>query len=108
MVGSSPGSPDGDDDLAGDHHEKKRQPGVKRACNECRQQKVSLRPRHTAFSLPACTDQLVPAVPNYFPSSSFSLPFLPNAVNAHRSHCAPLGNIIYHQLLTIGHHSPWN
>ena len=41
MVGSSPGSPDGDDDLAGDHHEKKRQPGVKRACNECRQQKVS-------------------------------------------------------------------
>ncbi|KAH8766664.1 hypothetical protein F5883DRAFT_604374 [Diaporthe sp. PMI_573] len=40
MVGSSPGSADGDDDLAGDHHEKKRQPGVKRACNECRQQKL--------------------------------------------------------------------
>lgn len=47
MVGSSPGSPDGDDDLAGDHNEKKRQPGVKRACNECRQQKVSLRPSHS-------------------------------------------------------------
>ncbi|KAJ0122725.1 c6 zinc finger domain-containing protein [Diaporthe amygdali] len=40
MIGSSPGSADGDDDLAGDHHEKKRQPGVKRACNECRQQKL--------------------------------------------------------------------
>ena len=36
---SSPGSIMGDDDL--DHSEKKRQPGVKRACNECRQQKVS-------------------------------------------------------------------
>lgn len=33
---SSPGS--GNDD---DEHGKKRQPGVKRACNECRQQKVS-------------------------------------------------------------------
>lgn len=36
---SSPGSVI-DDDHA--DHEKKRQPGVKRACNECRQQKVSL------------------------------------------------------------------
>lgn len=36
---SSPGSVLNDDD--GDHSEKKRQPGVKRACNECRQQKVS-------------------------------------------------------------------
>lgn len=35
-VESSPGS--GNDD---DHGDKKRQPGVKRACNECRQQKVS-------------------------------------------------------------------
>lgn len=41
MMGDSPGSVDGDDDGTGDHHEKKRQPGVKRACNECRQQKVS-------------------------------------------------------------------
>ncbi|KUI58340.1 Regulatory protein LEU3 [Cytospora mali] len=40
MMGSSPGSQDGDDDMMGDHHEKKRQPGVKRACNECRQQKL--------------------------------------------------------------------
>lgn len=38
----SPGSIDGDDDGTGDHNEKKRQPGVKRACNECRQQKVRL------------------------------------------------------------------
>lgn len=42
---SSPGSINDDDH--GDHHDhggdhdKKRQPGVKRACNECRQQKVS-------------------------------------------------------------------
>ncbi|KKP00089.1 hypothetical protein THAR02_07796, partial [Trichoderma harzianum] len=40
---SSPGSINEDDH--GDHHEngdhdKKRQPGVKRACNECRQQKI--------------------------------------------------------------------
>lgn len=42
-MGDSPGSIDGDDDGAVDgHHEKKRQPGVKRACNECRQQKVSV------------------------------------------------------------------
>jgi hypothetical protein len=35
---SSPGSGgDGDDDEG----ERRRQPGVKRACNECRQQKVS-------------------------------------------------------------------
>lgn len=36
-------SPESDDDEhTGEHgHEKKRQPGVKRACNECRQQKVS-------------------------------------------------------------------
>lgn len=36
---SSPGSVLNDDD--GDQSEKKRQPGVKRACNECRQQKVN-------------------------------------------------------------------
>lgn len=41
MMGESPESED--DDGTGEHsHEKKRQPGVKRACNECRQQKVSL------------------------------------------------------------------
>lgn len=34
-IESSPGS--GNED----HDDKKRQPGVKRACNECRQQKVS-------------------------------------------------------------------
>ncbi|CAN8100955.1 unnamed protein product [Discula destructiva] len=39
-IGDSPESAD-DDDGNGDHgHEKKRQPGVKRACNECRQQKL--------------------------------------------------------------------
>ncbi|OAA62823.1 c6 zinc finger domain containing protein [Niveomyces insectorum RCEF 264] len=36
---SSPGSVLNDDD-GGEHGEKKRQPGVKRACNECRQQKL--------------------------------------------------------------------
>lgn len=44
-IESSPGS--GIDDEHAEH-EKKRQPGVKRACNECRQQKVSQsRPRAT-------------------------------------------------------------
>ncbi|TPX08423.1 uncharacterized protein E0L32_010153 [Thyridium curvatum] len=40
-IDSSPGSVlhDHDDDTL-DQHEKKRQPGVKRACNECRQQKL--------------------------------------------------------------------
>lgn len=38
---SSPGSADGDDGDDG-QDERRRQPGVKRACNECRQQKVSL------------------------------------------------------------------
>lgn len=44
MVGieSSPGSNLDDHDA---EQEKKRQPGVKRACNECRQQKVSQPPR---------------------------------------------------------------
>ncbi|PSR75370.1 hypothetical protein BD289DRAFT_379373 [Coniella lustricola] len=42
IMDESPASIDGDDDGdgTGDHHEKKRQPGVKRACNECRQQKL--------------------------------------------------------------------
>ena len=35
---SSPGSGDGEAD---GNEERRRQPGVKRACNECRQQKVS-------------------------------------------------------------------
>ena len=39
-IDSSPGSI-GDDNDIGDHNDRKRQPGVKRACNECRQQKVS-------------------------------------------------------------------
>jgi hypothetical protein len=39
-IESSPGSI-GDENDIGDHHDRKRQPGVKRACNECRQQKVS-------------------------------------------------------------------
>lgn len=38
IVDSSPGSVLNDDDA--EHGEKKRLPGVKRACNECRQQKV--------------------------------------------------------------------
>lgn len=37
---SSPGSGDEDNSML-DPNDKKRQPGVKRACNECRQQKVS-------------------------------------------------------------------
>ncbi len=37
---SSPGSGDGDDGDEG-QDDRRRQPGVKRACNECRQQKVS-------------------------------------------------------------------
>lgn len=42
-IGSSPGS-DIDDHDHDAEQEKKRQPGVKRACNECRQQKVSQTP----------------------------------------------------------------
>lgn len=38
---SSPESGMGDEDSTLPEPEKKRQPGVKRACNECRQQKVS-------------------------------------------------------------------
>ena len=43
---TSPGSgmDDEDNSLLGDPNDKKRQPGVKRACNECRQQKVSPSP----------------------------------------------------------------
>ena len=40
---SSPESGMGDEDSTLPEPEKKRQPGVKRACNECRQQKVSFR-----------------------------------------------------------------
>lgn len=63
---SSPGSIN-EDDHGDQHdhgeHDKKRQPGVKRACNECRQQKVSqpLRPWH----LPS-----VPASPFFPPAKS--------------------------------------
>ncbi|KAI2603882.1 uncharacterized protein GGS25DRAFT_515770 [Hypoxylon fragiforme] len=39
-IDSSPGSVIGDDDPSMAEPEKKRQPGVKRACNECRQQKL--------------------------------------------------------------------
>ncbi|KAI1378687.1 hypothetical protein F4677DRAFT_443173 [Hypoxylon crocopeplum] len=39
-VDSSPGSAIGDEDHSMAEPEKKRQPGVKRACNECRQQKL--------------------------------------------------------------------
>ncbi|KAI4864963.1 hypothetical protein F4820DRAFT_311500 [Hypoxylon rubiginosum] len=39
-VDSSPGSVIGDEDHSMAEPEKKRQPGVKRACNECRQQKL--------------------------------------------------------------------
>ena len=41
VADSSPGSIGGQDDDGLDLESKKRQPGVKRACNECRQQKVS-------------------------------------------------------------------
>lgn len=46
---SSPGSDLDDDHADAADHDKKRQPGVKRACNECRQQKVS---RTTMLGLP--------------------------------------------------------
>ncbi len=50
LAESSPGSPDDD---SPDHLEKKRQPGVKRACNECRQQKVSqCRRRENVWAVP--------------------------------------------------------
>ena len=52
---SSPGS--GNDDDHGDH-DKKRQPGVKRACNECRQQKVH--PEHSPAPPPTHTDLAAP------------------------------------------------
>ena len=42
-IDSSPGSAEGDGEGI---DERKRQPGVKRACNECRQQKVSHEPSH--------------------------------------------------------------
>lgn len=51
-VESSPGSfvdHDHEDDHA--DGEKKRQPGVKRACNECRQQKVRGNPNYLAIDL---------------------------------------------------------
>lgn len=86
MVGSSPGSPDGDDDLGADHHEKKRQPGVKRACNECRQQKVSPIPSHSILlDLPHAP---IPAA-NPQPVSVILLPFLVlKSVNANDPDCA--------------------
>lgn len=48
---SSPGSI-GDENDIGDHNDRKRQPGVKRACNECRQQKVSHAVSPTNHNLP--------------------------------------------------------
>ena len=42
-------SPDSEEDGVGASDERKRQPGVKRACNECRQQKV----RKQSISAPA-------------------------------------------------------
>lgn len=109
MVGSSPGSPDGDDDLAGDQHEKKRQPGVKRACNECRQQKVSLTPSHSLPpARPPAHIKQCPAMPN---SSIFLLLFPPNAANANRihfAHSATTRTVIHDQLLTSGHDPPRN
>lgn len=48
---SSPGSYLDDDHADAADHDKKRQPGVKRACNECRQQKVS----HTRRRPPTTT-----------------------------------------------------
>lgn len=46
---SSPGSGDGDGEGI---DERKRQPGVKRACNECRQQKVSVESEMQSPTLP--------------------------------------------------------
>lgn len=40
-IKADPEGSDDDDDHDVPGHERKRQPGVKRACNECRQQKVS-------------------------------------------------------------------
>jgi hypothetical protein len=61
MVGieSSPGSNLDDHDA---EQEKKRQPGVKRACNECRQQKVSQNPENRQ-SRYHCADHNFPIAP---------------------------------------------
>lgn len=54
VADSSPGSIGGQDEDGLDHDSKKRQPGVKRACNECRQQKVSHHHHDNFFlSIPA-------------------------------------------------------
>ncbi|KAL1851364.1 hypothetical protein VTK73DRAFT_9451 [Phialemonium thermophilum] len=67
---SSPGSIADDHDV-GDHSEKKRQPGVKRACNECRQQKVS----HLPFLPPPPPFPGTPTTP-LLPTPGLRLPKL--------------------------------
>lgn len=55
---SSPGSPmGGDDEQSLLESDKKRQPGVKRACNECRQQKVSESTWVASTQSPTCATQ---------------------------------------------------
>ncbi|KAH9892949.1 hypothetical protein F4778DRAFT_301504 [Xylariomycetidae sp. FL2044] len=67
-IDSSPGSGAGDDDHSMIEPEKKRQPGVKRACNECRQQKVSQPiPPYFSSRLP----------PVYLPPPASCLPLYP-------------------------------
>lgn len=57
-------SPESADDEDGEHgHEKKRQPGVKRACNECRQQKV----RESAFLHTKSESLLCSPIPSELP-----------------------------------------
>lgn len=103
MIGSSPGSVDGDDDLAGDHNEKKRQPGVKRACNECRQQKVSLVPSPSPSpSHGILLAHLHKSTDSYHLQSFFPPPPPPQRVQCQLQTSCPLSSTLHHHLLTHG------
>lgn len=77
---SSPNSPNDDHDDDHADGDKKRQPGVKRACNECRQQKVS-QPT-TRLSLSA--SRLPP------PASRSHCALSPNCCPSASPDCSPL------------------
>lgn len=71
-------SPDSEDDGAEGSDEKKRQPGVKRACNECRQQKVSDQAMRNAPTAPqADTDRPTATLRRSPRASICPLPSLP-------------------------------
>jgi len=71
-------SPESENDGAEGFDEKRRQPGVKRACNECRQQKVSGRALRNAPTAPqANTDRPTAALRRSPRASLCALPSLP-------------------------------